>query len=132
MASATNFRNTLLALAATLATAALFYFGNGLQPVWPLMWFAPMPVLLYALRHNSLSTLLVATAALLLGNLNMCSYLTATLRMPAIAWLAIFVPASIVFAFGVLLLRALVGRGRVWAGAVSLPGVWVTSNTSAT
>lgn len=126
MASATNFRNILLALAVTLATAALFYFGNGLQPVWPLMWLAPMPVLLYALRHDSLSTLLVAATALLLGNLNMWSYLTAALRMPAIAWLAIFVPASIVFAFGVLLFRALVGRRRMWAGAVSLPGVWVT------
>lgn len=40
-----------IALAACAATAALVFFGNGLVPRWPLMWLAPLPVLVYALKR---------------------------------------------------------------------------------
>jgi hypothetical protein len=36
---------------ACAATATLMYFGNGLNPVWPLMWVAPLPVLWFATRR---------------------------------------------------------------------------------
>jgi len=50
MAFATNYRRAGVALLAIAVTAALFWFGKGLNPYWPLLWFAPIPVLLSASR----------------------------------------------------------------------------------
>jgi len=47
-----SFRRVMETVLATVATAAMFYFGNGLEPWWPLMWFAPLPLLLFALRSK--------------------------------------------------------------------------------
>ncbi len=127
MAFAVNYRRVMEAVAAILATAVLFYFGNGLNPWWPLMWFAPVPVLLCALRTNWWAAGALAVAAMLLGNLNLWSYLTKTLGMPWSAWAGIVSVESVVFAAGVLLFRALVLRGLVWSGLVALPAVWVAN-----
>ncbi|HEX4038514.1 MAG TPA: hypothetical protein VHX37_10690 [Acidobacteriaceae bacterium] len=46
-------RGMMAALLAVAATAVLVYCGNGLEPHWPLLWFAPVPVLVYALRGRA-------------------------------------------------------------------------------
>jgi apolipoprotein N-acyltransferase len=127
MAFAVKYRGGLQAVAASVATAAMFYFGNGLDPWWLLMWFAPLPVLLYALRAKWWAAVVVAVTAIMLANLNMWSYFTKTLGMPAVLWAGIFLPASAAFAAGVLLFRALVLRGSVWSGLLALPALWVSS-----
>ena len=127
MAFALNYRRIVGTVLAIVATAAMFYFGNGLVPWWPLMWFAPLPVLLLALRSEWWAAAVAAVAVMLLGSLNMWSYFTKTLGMPASAWVGIFLTAGLVFAAGVLLFRALVLRGAVWTGLLALPALWVTS-----
>ena len=113
---------------AIIASATLFYFGNGLHPWWrPLMWFAPLPLLLFALRSKWWVAALTTVAAMMLGNLNMWSYLVGRLGLPVSAWIQIFLAASVGFALGVLLFRALVLRGAVWSGLLALPALWVTS-----
>src|SRR5271170_2180616 len=126
MAFAFSYRREVEAVLAIVATAAMFYFGDGLEPWWPLMWFAPLPVLLYALRSKWWTAAATAVAAMLLGSLNMWSYFTKTLGMPGSVWVAIFFAASVVFAAGTLLFRALVLRGAVWSGILALPALWVT------
>ena len=127
MAYAANYRRVGEAVLAIVATGAMFYFGNGLNPWWPLMWIALLPVLVFALRSKWWATAMVTVAAMLLGNLNMWSYFTKTLGMPVSVWVGIFLAASVVFAAGVLLFRVLVLRGAVRSGLVALPAVWVTS-----
>jgi apolipoprotein N-acyltransferase len=127
MAFGVNYRRTVEAVAAILTTAVLLYFGNGLNPWWLLMWFAPVPVLLYALRTNWRAGGAVAVAAMLLGNLNIWSYFTKTLGMPWSGWAGIVAVESVVFAAGVLLFRALVLRGAVCSGTVALPAAWVAN-----
>ncbi|MCU1224510.1 MAG: hypothetical protein JWQ42_2603 [Edaphobacter sp.] len=127
MAFAHSYRRVVEVVLATLATAAMFYFGNGLEPWWPLMWFAPLPVLLFALRRKWWEAALMAVAVMMLGNLNMWSYFTKTLGMPRSAWVGIFLATGVVFAAGALLFRVLVLRGAVWSGLLALPAVWVTS-----
>jgi apolipoprotein N-acyltransferase len=122
-----SFRRVMETVLATVATAAMFYFGNGLEPWWPLMWFAPLPLLLFALRSKWWTAAVTAVAVMMLGNLNMWSYFTKTLGMPGSAWVGIFLAAGVVFAAGVLLFRVLVLRGAVWSGVLALPAVWVTS-----
>jgi apolipoprotein N-acyltransferase len=104
----------------------MFYFGNGLDPLWPLMWFATLPVLLFALRSQWWAAAVTAVVAMMLGNLNLWSYFTKTLGMSGSAWVGIFFTASVVFAAGILLFRALVLRGAAWSGLVALSAVWVT------
>lgn len=127
MVFAPSFRRAMEAVLAIVATAAMFYFGNGLAPWWPLMWFAPLPVLLLALRSEWWTAAVMAVAVMMLGNLNMWSYFTKTLGMPGSAWAGIFLAAGVVFAGGVLLFRALALRGAVWSGTLALPAAWVTS-----
>ncbi len=114
-----------IALAAFVATAALVFFGNGLMPRWPLMWFAPLPVLPFALRRPAWQAGLVAAAAWLAGSLNLWGYLRVLGALP-VTWFTGFGLAAAVFAAGVLLMRALIRRGAVWSAWLALPAVWVS------
>ena len=70
MASA-NKVEWLQAALAVIAAALLNWFGNGLHPIWPLMWFAMLPVLWFALRSSWWVASIVAIASTMLGSLNL-------------------------------------------------------------
>ena len=126
MESVPSYRRWVQAVLATLATAAMLYFGNGLEPLWPLMWFATVPVLLLSLRTNAWTAAVAAIVATMLGSLSLWSYLTNTLGTPPLAWMAIFLTAGVALAAAVLLFRALILRGAVWRGLLAYPALWVT------
>ena len=52
MAFATDYRRTVPAIIAVACTAVLVWFGTGLYPKWPLLWLAPLPVLLLAVSRG--------------------------------------------------------------------------------
>src|SRR6202035_3198626 len=114
--------SAIKAILAIIASALMFLFGNGLESGWPLMWFAPLPLLLFALRSKWWTAAVTAGAVMMLGNLNMWSYFTKTLGMPGSAWVGIFLAAGVVFAAAVLLFRVLVLRGAVWSGVLAFAG----------
>ncbi len=118
-------KSAAIALAAFAATAALVYWGNGLTPRWPLMWVAPLPVLVFALRRPAWQGAVAAAAAWMAGGLNMWNYLVRVLHAPAAVWFVGFGTAAAVFAAGVLLMRALERRGRVWSAWLVLPAAWI-------
>lgn len=113
-----------LGVAAAAATAVLVYFGNGLDPLWPLMWVAPLPVLVFALSSSARRAGAVAFAAMLAGGLNFWHYFR-VLQAPPVAWGLNFGLMALVFAAAVLLMRALVRRGSLWSALLALPAVWV-------
>jgi apolipoprotein N-acyltransferase len=114
----------LMAILVAAATAVLLWFGNGLDPWWPLMWFAPLPVLWFALRRSWWVAGLTAAAGWLAGCFNLWGYFR-LLGMPFAAWLSIFGAVALVAAAAVLLFRALVLRGAVWSGLLAFPAAWV-------
>jgi apolipoprotein N-acyltransferase len=114
-----------MAALAFAATAVLIFFGNGLEPHWPLMWIAFVPVLWFALGSTAWQAGVVAFAAMLLGCLNFWSYL-GVLGAPHIAWFVNFGLIALMFALGVLLMRALARRGAAWSAWIALPAWWVT------
>ncbi|HEX6770837.1 MAG TPA: hypothetical protein VF126_02340 [Acidobacteriaceae bacterium] len=124
MAFADKGKHALMAVGAAAASAAMLWFGNGLNPIWPLMWIAPLPVLLFALRASWWAAGLTTAAAWLVAGLNMWGYFH-LLGMSYGVWLGIFGVVAVFAALSVLLFRALVLRGAVWAGLVSLPAAWV-------
>ena len=113
------------AMLACASTATLMYFGNGLNPVWPLMWVAPLPVLWFATRRGKWSAALVAGIASLAGALTYREYFR-VLGLPAVAWLGFFGVAAVVFALVVVLFRALLLRNRVASAVLAFPAAWVT------
>lgn len=122
----------LWAVSATLATTGLLLLGNGLHPIWQLMWLAPLPVLLFAAYSPSWRLAGGVTAlAVLLGSLTMLYYFHSVLRAPVIAWFAPFSVAALLFACGVLLFRALLRRGAVFRAIVALPAFWTVCEYAA-
>src|SRR4051794_6232761 len=104
-------RSQLFAILAVLCTAGLFFVGNGMNPWWPFLWVAPIPILLLAAETRSWLAAGAGTAvAMLLGSLAMLNYLHFVLRLPVTAWLIPYSLVSVMFATGVLLFRALLRR----------------------
>ena len=124
MASENKSPLLLTGLLVSLSTAILVWFGNGLDPWWPLLWFAPLPVLWFALRSSWLSTALVAGFSWLIGSLNIWGYFH-ILGTPFFVWLAIFGMESLIFVLSALLFRALVLRGGFWSAMLAFPAAWV-------
>lgn len=115
--------NVLVALCLALS-AALFFFGTGLAPVWSLLWLAPIPVLWLAPRVSTGQAFLIAAAAYALGGLNIWLYISVV----APIWVALLnaiVPACL-FATVVVLFRHRMVRGRLWQATLIVPAFWVT------
>ena len=117
--------NLLLVIAAGLATAALLFLGTGLHPIWPLLWFALIPVLVIAPRLRATAAFLLAFVAWLIGGLNQWNYLTSAIQLPLpLIAFALIMPA-VVFGFGVLFTRSFLRRGSLFLAALALPVFWV-------
>ena len=115
-----------LGLGACLTTAVLIWFGTGLEPFWPLMWVAPLPVLLFALEASAWATALVAAGAMILGLLNLWSYLHGALSVPLPILLRIYLSEGAVFALATLMFRALARRQAYWSALLAFPALWVS------
>jgi apolipoprotein N-acyltransferase len=113
------------AIIAAVLSALLFFLGNGLTPVWPLLWFAPLPVLLFALRGSLWSTGAVAFFAVFISGLNFWHYLR-VLGAPPVAWAIVFGTGALIFAAIVLVFRALARRHAFWSALLAVPAMWVS------
>jgi apolipoprotein N-acyltransferase len=125
MAFAAKYRHLGMALLAIASAAMLVWFGNGLNPLWPLLWFAPLPVLLFGLNSGWRSAAVVAFLAWLIGSLNLWHYLR-LVGVPPVTWFSIFGAVALIFAAAVLAFRALVHRGASWSALLVLPATWVS------
>ena len=92
--------NAFVAAPCLAISAALFFVGTGLAPLWPLTWLAPIPVLWAASRLSARQAFFVAAAAYALGFLNEWSYLRTVLS----TWIVIsfLVLSACLFAVGVV------------------------------
>ncbi|HLY42320.1 MAG TPA: nitrilase-related carbon-nitrogen hydrolase [Terracidiphilus sp.] len=122
MAFARNLKRILIALLVIAATAVLVYFGDGLNPVWPLMWFAPLPVLWFAAHSSWWEAAIAAYVAWLLGFLNMYHYF----HLLDSLWFRVYPFVALLVTIGVLLFRLMVRRRAAWNALVAFPAVWVS------
>jgi apolipoprotein N-acyltransferase len=126
MAFAIDLRRMGVAVAAVAAAAVLVWFGTGLFPMWPLLWFAPLPVLMFAGRNSWWGAGLVAWCAWSIGNLNRWHYFSAALHVPVAMRIEFVIAPALVFALAVLLYRALLRRGAWWSALAAFPAAWVS------
>ncbi|MGB7761146.1 MAG: nitrilase-related carbon-nitrogen hydrolase [Bryobacteraceae bacterium] len=126
MAFALDYRRYGVAFLAVASTAVLVWFGTGLNPWWPLLWLAPLPVLLFASRSAWRGAALTAAVSWLLGSLNLWRYFHGVGHIPASILVPIFGVPALVFALAVLLFRALLRRGAWWTALLAFPATWVS------
>jgi apolipoprotein N-acyltransferase len=126
MAFANNSQRIVAALAAIASTSIMIWFGNGLEPWWPLLWFAPLPVLLFALRSSWVEAAVTSALSMLIGSISMWHYFHEILHAPPFVWIVVYSVMSVLFALVVLLFRALVLRGAPWSAMLAIPSAWVT------
>ena len=119
-------RDSVLAVAAGIATALLTYFGTGLHPSWPLLWFAPISVIAIAPRLSATRAFLLAFTAWLIGETNLWKHLVHGVHVPLLLVAVSFVATAVVFALGVLLVRRLLRRSAIVLAALAFPIYWVT------
>jgi apolipoprotein N-acyltransferase len=113
-------------LAAGLASAALFYFGTGLHPIWWTLWLAPVPVVAITPRLQRIAAFLLGSIAWLLGEMNQWNYLRHVIELPPRMIIVFFAIAAVVFGVGVLFVRSFLRRGSVLLAALAFPVYWVT------
>jgi apolipoprotein N-acyltransferase len=111
---------------AIVLSALLLWFGTGMEPLWPLLWLAPIPVLLIATRASAWRTAIVAFAAWFIGTFNMWAYLHVLIEVPATVFVMNFSIMALVFTIAVLLFRALLRRGAYVSALLALPATWVS------
>ena len=108
MAVTADIRAVIVPVFVIAVTSTLIWFGNGLEPFWPLMWIAPLPVLLLASQTSWRVTAVVAALSMLLGSLAMWNYFR-VLEQPPSAWLSLYAVVALVFTLATLLFRVLAG-----------------------
>jgi apolipoprotein N-acyltransferase len=126
VASALNVGRGRVSLAAVGLSAFLAWFGTGLEPLWPLLWLAPLPILLVAIDSSAAAAALLSGLAWFLGSLNMWHYFHGVLHAPYPVLAGVFLGTAAVFAAAVLLFRALVRRERFWYALLAFPATWVS------
>jgi apolipoprotein N-acyltransferase len=125
VAFSNDYRRYGAAFVSVVSTAALVWFGTGLNPCWPLLWFAPLPVLFFASCSSWQSAAATAALAWFIGGLNLWHYLSAV-HTPPLARIAIIAIPALVLAAAVSLFRALLRRGAWWNALLAFPGTWVS------
>ncbi|HEV2321688.1 MAG TPA: hypothetical protein VGT42_04935, partial [Gammaproteobacteria bacterium] len=126
MASTLDVKRLGLGLIAALVAAVLVWFGTGMEPFWPLLWFAPLPVLLFAGRGSWWETAIAAALAWCLGNLNLWHYYTVTIDIPLAIVVRIYASWTLMFVLATLLFRALLRGGAYWSALIAFPAFWVS------
>jgi apolipoprotein N-acyltransferase len=121
-----KFYKFLLFIAAGLASAALFYFGTGLHPIWWLLWLAPIPVLTIAPRVHSGAAFLLGSVVWLIGETNQWHYLRHEIALPLRITILFFVITAVVFGLGVLFMRSFLRRESLFLASLAFPVYWVT------
>lgn len=125
MAFVTNKLTIAPAIFTIALSATLYWFGNGMNPIWPLVWIALLPVLLFATRSSWWTTGLVAVLSMLLGCTNMWTYLK-KIGVTPLTWFNIFLGVSLIFALSVLFFRVLLRRNAYWSALFCFPATWVS------
>ena len=107
-----------------LTAAAAYYFGTGLKGFGPLVWIAPIPVLVLAFRASASRGATIAFVAYVLGSLNIAPYLF-DLAPPLVVIAALVVPA-LAFTLAVLAQRYAILHGSHWGAILTFPAAWTS------
>jgi apolipoprotein N-acyltransferase len=105
---------------AVLLSAAGWWFGTGLHPLWLLLWVAPVPVLLLSANLSPFPAWIAVSFARALGALNEWTYLADDLRVPFVTRVGAVVGPAFVIGLLTLVWRRLALSGKPLFAALAL------------
>ena len=126
-AGATALRQRLLQTAAALAAGLPLYWVLGPQPLGPLAWWAPLPVLWLALRSSRRDAAWMTFLAAMLGLSSNVAYFRLLMPLPAV--LAVMLVKALLWLLVVLATRRLVLCYRSGWTVLAYPVLWVAIDT---
>jgi apolipoprotein N-acyltransferase len=116
-------RNSLLFTSSVVIASAILYFcATGLNGYGPLLFLAPILILILANRSAAKVAFLCSFLAYAIGGLNMVSYLKLLVPIPLIVLFVLF--PSLLFALAVISARAATLHGQPWLAVFVFPAVW--------
>ena len=113
-----------MGIAAIAGSALLLFYGTGLHPLWPLTWFAVLPILLYAGAAQRGSAALAGFLAWAAGAANLWSFFVSVIGIPAGVAVVICAIPALLFAAALLVWREHFRRGQWLRSILVLPSVW--------
>jgi apolipoprotein N-acyltransferase len=125
MASRPDRSLLLAALAAIALSAACWWFGSGVHPLWWVTWLAPLPILWLAPRLRALWAAIAAFVAFAIGGCNQWTYLHGYIGLPMSFILEAIGGPALVMTLAVLLYRRLLARGHMMAATLAPATLWV-------
>ena len=117
----------LLQIAAAVATGILLRFVVGLHPVWWLVWFAPVPLLLMAFVCSSRKARWLVILAAMIGT--SCNFRYFLLVMPLPAVITVIAAQTLLWGFLIIATRRLVVRYKSWWTVFVYPVLCVAADT---
>ena len=126
-AGGASLRQRLLQIAAALTAGLPLYWVLGPQPLGPLAWCAPLPVLWLALRSSRRDAAWMTFLAAMLGLSSNFAYFRLLMPLPAV--LATITVKALLWLLVVLATRRLVLRYRASWTVLAYPVLWVAVDT---
>lgn len=106
-----------------LLSAAAFYSSTGVGDIWPLAWFAPLPILWLAFGRTRTRTVAAAAfVAMALGSTNILNVDTTSL--PLVTILVTLIVPALLFTVSILAGRFVAGRVSPLLGVLAFSTLW--------
>lgn len=116
-------KTIFMVMLVSILSGTLFYFSTDFHQSWPLLWFAPIPILIYSYYGQTVSMLAAAFIAFMIGQLNALNYLDTGIPMMPIIYAALF--ESLIFSLVIFFNRVLVKKYPHIFSVFIFPGLWV-------
>ena len=116
---------TIFSGLAVIISGPLLYSGTGLHPVWWLMWFATVPVLLLSPRVGAWRACLGKRAGMVFRRDEHVALPAEPARRSDRCGAAKFHNSCMLFGLAVLAFRAFVRRGALWQAVFAFSSIWV-------
>ncbi len=117
-------RAIVVALSVALLSGGLFYYSIDFNHTWPLLWLAPIPVLVYSYHHRMLISGAVAFLALSIGKLTVLTCLGTGVSITFI--LANIIIDPMVFSLIVMLNKWVIMRYCLFLACLVFPSLWTS------
>ena len=120
-------RLLLFQFGAAVLAGILLRFVVGLNPIWCLVWFAPVPLLLLAFRFSEREARWIVTLAACIGTSSNFQYFR--LVMPLLSIIVVIAAQTLLWGFLILATRRLVERYQAWWTVFVYPALCVATDT---
>src|ERR1039458_10801426 len=117
----------LIKVAAAVAAGVLLRFAVGLRPVWWLVWLAPIPLLLIAIRFRPRDARWMVYLAAVIGT--SCNFHAFRLMMPLPAVITVIAAQTLLWGFLIFATRRVVVRYQAWWTVFAYPVLCVAVDT---